>query len=169
VVIMSGIEFSVTGDPAPQGSKRHLGNGVMVESSTKVKPWRSDVRDAAERAMESSEYLSDIDMWLAPLTVVVTFRFPRPKTHYGTGKNERVLKTSSPAHPVAKNRNDIDKLARAVLDGMTNVVFADDSQVVNLVAMKHYVDHWESPGVNVFVKVAHDKPEVTTNPSLYAV
>jgi hypothetical protein len=32
-------EFSIfiVGDPAPQGSKRHVGNGVMIEASKKVK------------------------------------------------------------------------------------------------------------------------------------
>lgn len=33
------IGFHVIGLPAPQGSKKHVGHGVMVESSKKVKPW----------------------------------------------------------------------------------------------------------------------------------
>ena len=40
-------EFSlfVPGIPAPQGSKRHVGHGVMVESSARVKSWRVDIVD----------------------------------------------------------------------------------------------------------------------------
>ena len=34
------IEIKVIGLPAPQGSKRHVGHGVMIESSNNVKPWR---------------------------------------------------------------------------------------------------------------------------------
>ena len=30
------IEIKVIGLPAPQGSKRHVGHGVMIESSKKV-------------------------------------------------------------------------------------------------------------------------------------
>lgn len=41
------IEITVHGLPAPQGSKRHVGRGVMVESSKNVKPWRSAVVWAA--------------------------------------------------------------------------------------------------------------------------
>ena len=35
---------------APQGSKRHLGNGVLVESSKRVKPFRSDLQGVAIEA-----------------------------------------------------------------------------------------------------------------------
>jgi crossover junction endodeoxyribonuclease RusA len=48
---MEGVAFTVRGLPAPQGSKRHVGGGRMVESSANVKPWRADVRAAAEDAM----------------------------------------------------------------------------------------------------------------------
>ena len=42
--------FNVNGTPGAQGSKRHVGHGVMIESSKKVKPWRTDVKTAAEHA-----------------------------------------------------------------------------------------------------------------------
>lgn len=35
------------GAPAPQGSKRHVGRGVLIESSSKVRPWRETVKAAA--------------------------------------------------------------------------------------------------------------------------
>lgn len=35
------------GTPAPQGSKRHVGRGVMIESSKNLKPWREAVKYAA--------------------------------------------------------------------------------------------------------------------------
>jgi hypothetical protein len=38
---------------APQGSKRHLGNGVMIESSQRVKPFRQDVKFAAAETLNS--------------------------------------------------------------------------------------------------------------------
>ena len=41
------IELYAVGDPAPQGSKSHVGNGVMIESSKRVKPWRRQVAAAA--------------------------------------------------------------------------------------------------------------------------
>jgi hypothetical protein len=39
--------FYAIGDPAPQGSKRHVGGGRLVESSKRVAPWRDTVLSAA--------------------------------------------------------------------------------------------------------------------------
>ena len=44
---MNEIFIPVIGIPAPQGSKRHVGNGIMIENSKRVKPWRQDVKEAA--------------------------------------------------------------------------------------------------------------------------
>lgn len=41
------VEFFASGTPAPQGSKRHVGRGIMIESSRKVRPWRAAVVAAA--------------------------------------------------------------------------------------------------------------------------
>ena len=41
------ITFHVSGTPAPQGSKRHVGGGRMIESSKKVEPWREAVARVA--------------------------------------------------------------------------------------------------------------------------
>jgi Holliday junction resolvase RusA-like endonuclease len=37
------LRIAVFGTPGPQGSKRHVGHGQMVESSKKVGPWREAV------------------------------------------------------------------------------------------------------------------------------
>ena len=51
---MDKIFIPVRGVPAPQGSKRHIGHGIMIENSKKVKPWRQDVRAAAIDHYEGS-------------------------------------------------------------------------------------------------------------------
>ena len=84
---MSGLVITVHGTPAPQGSKRHVGRGIMVESSAKVKPWREAVKHAALDAITpgtSQEFA-------AAVLVDVTFRLQRPKGHYRTGKNAHLL------------------------------------------------------------------------------
>lgn len=48
------IDVVAYGTPAPQGSKRHVGNGVMVESSKRLRPWRQDVKAAAEAARRAT-------------------------------------------------------------------------------------------------------------------
>lgn len=131
---MSTLTLRVHGTPAPQGSKRHVGNGVMVESSKRVKPWRQDVKYAALEAMSK-----DASPLTGPVSVVVTFYLPRPKGHYRTGRNAYLLRDSAPAHPAVKP--DVDKLLRSTLDALGEAgVWRDDSQVVALVAAKEYAD-----------------------------
>jgi Holliday junction resolvase RusA-like endonuclease len=151
---MSGpsLSFRVNGRPAPQGSKRYLGRpggkGIVVESSKKVEPWRADVRAAAEKAV--ADLFDDLDEAVfakgVPVAVQIAFGLPRPKSHYGTGRNADKLKDNAPAYPTGKP--DLDKLERAVLDALTGVVWADDSQVAHLSTSKIYDP---TPGAVVYV------------------
>jgi Holliday junction resolvase RusA-like endonuclease len=129
------ITIEVRGLPAPQGSKRHVGRGIMVESSRAVGPWREAVRAETQRVMQRLPmFPSLLD---GPVALEITFRLPRPKGHYGTGRNAAQLKPSAPNFP--SGRPDLDKLLRALLDGLTaGGAWADDSQVVNLAAWKLY-------------------------------
>lgn len=123
------IEFIVRGTPAPQGSKhafrnQHTGRIQQVESSKKVAPWRSDVRDAALAII-------DPDVWrplVGPLVVSMVFSFNRPKGHWRTGRNAGLLKDSAPGFP--HGRPDLSKLARSTEDALTDVVWVDDAQIV---------------------------------------
>lgn len=126
--------IDVKGTPGAQGSKRHVGRGVMVESSKKVAPWRSDVRDAAIAAMG--------DTWqplTGPVVIGVTFYFLRPKSHYGTGRNAATLKPSAPITVTSRAHGDLDKLVRSTLDALVSAgVLRDDSLVVDLTARKRW-------------------------------
>jgi Holliday junction resolvase RusA-like endonuclease len=136
------IRFRVNGRPAPQGSKRHVGNGRMVESSKAVGPWREAVRAETQRQdWQPGRWLPD-----GAVALRLAFSLPRPKGHYRTGRNAHLLRGSAPARPAG--RPDVDKLARAVLDGLTEGgAFADDAQVVDLDVSKHWCEPGETPGV----------------------
>jgi len=132
---VTSLFLTVAGLPAPQGSKRHVGRGVMVESSKKVKPWRDAVRGEAAAAM-LAQGLARFD---GPLQLIVTFYFPRPASHYGTGRNAGVLKASAPAAPAVMP--DLSKLVRSTEDALTDAgVWADDSRVVLVEARKRYAN-----------------------------
>ena len=45
------VTIKVSGEPAPQGSKRHVGGGRMIEASKKLPPWREAVRAEVQRTM----------------------------------------------------------------------------------------------------------------------
>ena len=124
IALMARIE--VRGLPAPQGSKRHVGNGVMIESSKYVKPWRQDVRAAAEAWITARPGLYPMD---GPLSVDMVFSMPRPKGHYGTGRNAGTLKLSAPLYP--QGMPDLSKLVRSTEDALTSAgLWKDDSRVV---------------------------------------
>ena len=164
------ISFSVRGVAAPQGSKKafRVKNSTrinQVESSARVGPWRELVHFAAENAVERWGRVRNVDslfldeefarFYGGPVTVSLRFAFVRPASHYGTGRNAANLKASAPLYPATrhhKSGGDIDKLVRAVLDAMTGVVYADDSQVVALAPVWKV---WGSmSGVHVVVREA---------------
>jgi crossover junction endodeoxyribonuclease RusA len=143
---MTALEFTVDGVPVGQGSKRYLKPGVMVESSKRHAPWRADVRAGAQLALGDEH----ADLWDAPIAVSLTFRFPRPKSHYGTGRNSQILKPSAPYYHA--QLPDSDKLARSVGDALTGVVYADDKTITVLSIRKNWADVGEKPGVDVRIE-----------------
>ena len=123
------IAFTIHGTPRPAGSKRHVGNGVIIDSSgAKGREWRASIQAAARE--HAGELLR------GPLQVVMNFYQPRPKCHYGSGKNASMLKASAPTHPTG--RPDCLKLARQVEDSLTNVLWKDDAQIVSEHLSKNY-------------------------------
>lgn len=142
------LEIRVYGTPAPQGSKRHVGNGVMVESSAKVKPWREAVKAAALDLLPGQAETG-------PVGVTVTFFLARPKGHWLPANSRRdvpALRPDAPRWPSTKP--DLDKLIRSTLDAIKDAgVYADDSQVVNITASKIYAGQITGPpGAIVIVR-----------------
>lgn len=153
-----GVSFFVAGDPAPQGSKQarpiYKGRGkgrvftgrvALVESSTKVKPWREQVAAAARIAYRGRAPMT------GPLEVSLVFEMPRPQSHWGTGRNAGVLKASAPEW--CDKKPDKDKLTRAIYDALTTAgVWLDDAQAVIGRQEKLYAN--DSPGVHIQISPA---------------
>lgn len=136
------IGFRVYGSPAPQGSKRHVGNGLMVESSKKVKPWRQDVVTAAVEAINMT---NGFEKFTGPVSVHIAFYFSRPKYHYGTGRNAGILKAGAP-HFQTTNP-DLDKCVRSTFDALTTSgIWQDDNLAAHISAYKKYADQ---PGADI--------------------
>ena len=122
-------KFSVEGLPAPQGSKKHVGNGRMVEASKYLPAWRKAVEEECKSLFEEPmDGALEVELW---------FYLPKPSSI------SREFPTVMP---------DVDKLVRGCLDGMTKGgAIVDDSRVVDLHAYKRYsVDGWT--GVEVVVQ-----------------
>ena len=137
------IEFEVYGEQRPQGSKIAqviYRNGkpltkdgrvitVARDDNKHLKSWRQEVAAAAV-AVKPDELL------LGPVQLEITFYRPRPKGHFGTGRNAERLKDSAPRLPTPKP--DTVKLTRAVEDALTGIIWRDDSQVCRHVLEKRY-------------------------------
>lgn len=79
-----------------------------------------------------------------PLIATCTFFIQRPRTtQYGSGRNERVLKDTAPAYPIAEP--DATKLWRGFEDALTGVLWKDDARVVGQVIDEDFVHWWEEP------------------------
>lgn len=130
------VNFFVPGLPAPAGSKKafaHASTGKIVVTDTSGKrgrDWRASVADHAVVAMQGR------GLMLGPVRLLVVFGMPRPKGHYGTGRNASRLKAGAPKHHTTKP--DATKLLRAVEDAMTGIVWRDDAQVVEQEVRKIY-------------------------------
>lgn len=113
------ITIVVYGTPGPQGSKRHVGDGVMIESSKKVKPWRKLVQQAAVAAAIpacSALGLTEWETLDAPLIAEMAFTLHRGKTV------KRLHHTTYP---------DLSKLIRSTEDALTTAnIWKDDACVV---------------------------------------
>jgi Holliday junction resolvase RusA-like endonuclease len=140
------IEFFVPGSPVPAGSKRAfpfqgqdggLHVAVSDDSGARGKDWRAAIRYAA-LAQEGPKLCG-------PLHLSLCFYVPRPKSHSG----KRGLLPSAPRFPTTKP--DVLKLARAVEDACTGILWLDDAQIVDEELHKLYADGRIMIGVRVVV------------------
>lgn len=145
------ITFTVTGTPKAQGSKilqTAGGKTWLREADATLPGWRDNIRAKAREAMKLS-LLAPGTILDTAVAVEIVFYFKRPKS---VSKNR--------AFPHVKP--DIDKLARAVLDSMTGVVYTDDGRVVDLAVRKAYAHVEGVEGATITV-TPYDNSLVTTS------
>lgn len=139
-------QLRVHGLPAPQGSKRHVGGGRMIEASKKVAPWRAAIVAEADRMG-----LTDLQLD-GPISMRCFFYLPRPKAHH----KRDGLRDDAPTHPAKVP--DLDKLLRSTFDALTTAgVWRDDAQVVVVSASKSYADTFP-PGALITLEATRARP-----------
>lgn len=143
---MKALKFALAGEPVPQGSVTAFVQGgvarVVHKNAKALHEYRTRLADEAANA--------GAEMLVGPVYVEAQFVFTRPKAHYGTGRNDGVLKASAPLYH--SHRPDSDKLARSLLDALTGVCFRDDGQVASMSIEKSYVADGEGPRAEVYVR-----------------
>lgn len=136
------VSFFAHGDPVSKGSMKAFipkgwNRSVLTSASgPKLKSWAHNVATAAQIA--HSEVMGQWDR-SAPMLCDLAFYLTRPKS------------AKKRACPHVKP--DVDKLARAVLDALTGILWHDDGQVCTLHARKAYSDDSGERPVGCFVSV----------------
>lgn len=129
--------FAVEMRPVPQGSMTASYNRVTetahvhhVQGSA-LALWRAAIREEARKAGVVKSY--------APIILTIDFGMTRPKQQMQLRGGKYVPKEKY-RYAIPAVMPDIDKLARAVMDALTNVAYNDDAQVVGLHCTKSYGD-----------------------------
>lgn len=120
---------------------------IVTDDNPKVKTWRNSVRFAAQCAYDGEPLTGAV--WLK-----LTFYLRRPKGHYGTGRNERLLKPSAPTHHT--QTPDRTKLIRSTEDALKGILWQDDAQVMDGPTRKQWCHRWQKEGVQIVVEAVAD-------------
>ena len=143
----NGVRLHVPGIPQTQAGMKSVptaaGRRRITEGSNDLLPWRQAIAAAAERYVREHGGFGDL-----AVRVAITFRFPMPPSR---PKYQRVAGVCFHA----LRRDDLDKLERAVLDGITfGGLIDDDGYVVKLSSEKYEVGSGQWTGADVFVTAA---------------
>lgn len=142
----------IPGRPAPQGSmqpfKRGPSLGVRAANDPVLKPWRAQVTSFAMDEWAGKPALEE------PVVATLEFVFRRPKGHTSPASGKLTKDGREQPVPMKRGQGDIDKLTRAVLDGLTDAgVIRDDSLVASLHARKTW---GSNEGVHVWIETTKE-------------
>lgn len=135
---MSDLSFFVPGKAAAQGSKRHVGRGVMVEMSKDLPAWRTAVANTARAAHQGRPPID------GPVAVAMTVYLAKPRT------------TKFKTYPAGPK--DLDKIQRGCGDALTaSGVIRDDARIVHWDAWKRWATDDTPPGAWITITELEDR------------
>lgn len=138
---METISFEIMGDPVAQGRPRagkSFSGKTALYDPTKSRDFKQYVKLVASQHKPQ-------ELITGPIHLEMTFYQPTPKKYHTKPKQELIaagllLPTTKP---------DIDNLAKGVKDGLTKIIWQDDSQVVSMMVRKLYS---MTPRVEVLIR-----------------
>jgi Holliday junction resolvase RusA-like endonuclease len=129
---MAEVSFSITGDPASQGSHAIMQGRIVQVNSKKHKAWRTAIVNQVIATLPADWVPID-----GPCELAVNFYMAKPAS---------VTRSSPSVAP------DLDKLVRSVGDALAIAgVYTDDSRITRISARKLYAQGIE-PGATITVK-----------------
>ena len=136
------ITFFAIGNPkaTPRPKAARIGGFTRIYTPGTADDWKMIVRHECGRVWDHRQIEG-------PIALTLEFFFDRPANH--TGK--KGLKPWAPSFHTSKP--DVDNLAKAIMDALTNLgVWKDDSQVADLIVRKLYRNQNGAQGCRVTIK-----------------
>ena len=133
------VSFTVYGQPVPKARARTVRKGGRTWSFTpkKVKTWENAVKEEAEKHFD--------EPFNGPVALSLAFYMKRPKSR----KKDNYVMTTP----------DLDNLEKAFLDGLNEIAYGDDKQVVVKNAVKKYIITGE-PRVEVVISALRNQVSI---------
>jgi Holliday junction resolvase RusA-like endonuclease len=124
----ANIVIEIVGEPVGKGRARFARSTGHAYTPAHTRRYENQLRYAAQQAMDGRPPLS------GPLSIRIEAHFPVP-TSWSRKKRESAL-AGAVKHIV---RPDVDNLVKTV-DGLNQIVWRDDRQIVNCLVTKLYSD-----------------------------
>ena len=137
---MSDIDFYVHGSPLPLKRHRLTRRGRVYDPSA----------DDKRVWMETALAFCPVEPLTGAIEVELEFIMPRPKSHFGTGRNDGRLKPSVPTHHL--HTPDLDNLVKFVLDAMNGKFYVDDAQIISIACKKTFSAEKGECGTVVYMR-----------------
>lgn len=136
--------ITISGEPKGKGRPRFTRSG-RAYTPAETRNYEKHIRTSYLNQTNEQMYAEE------PLNVVITafYGLPKslPKYKVQMAINGEITPTKKP---------DIDNIAKAVLDGLNGLAYADDKQIVSLHVYKRYVTN-EAQEPRVVVEIKEDK------------
>lgn len=139
------IEITIPGKPIAKKRPRFARVGKFV------KTYNAQETEEGRWILEAKEQLSEPPIPSCHgVALKLEFMMPRPKGHYGTGRNAGKLKPSAPKLHLGKP--DIDNLEKFAMDCLKGLAWDDDCQVVSVHSTKYYPVN-SRPGTKILISI----------------
>ena len=125
----------IPGTPDVKMRPRATKNGRMYDPNAQAK----------EASIQKAQITGNDRIFTGPMSVEFTFVFPRPRSHFRTGKFSNVLRADAPFYCV--NSKDVDNMEKFYSDSFNCIAWVDDRQIVRSSAHKRWCEFGEQPHV----------------------
>lgn len=123
------IHLVILGEPKAQKRHRSVKMGNFIRQYDPSAKDKDDLLYVVQQQAPKEPFT-------CPISLSVDFYFTRPKSHYRSGKNSRLLKDTPPLWHLSKP--DADNCLKLIQDAMNKVFWRDDSLICDVHITKRY-------------------------------